>query len=95
MIHIILSVLVLISFYLNNKKQNKVMATLAEQVQEITGIVLKAKGEIVAKIDSLEAVIAEQGDVEAAIAELRTAVTGLDDLNPDAPTPEPEPAIEE
>jgi hypothetical protein len=47
----------------------------------------KAKAEIIAKVAALEAAIAAGGvvspEVEAALADLRGTVQGIDDLNPD------------
>lgn len=68
------------------------MVTKAEFVagaQELKAQILKAKGEIVARVAALEAVIAQQGDsvpqeVVDAFNDLKGPVQDLDDLNTDA-----------
>lgn len=65
---------------------------LAEQLKALTAQTEKAKAEIIAKVTSLEEAIANAGntspEVDAALAELKAAVQGVDDLNPDAPVEE-------
>lgn len=67
-------------------------AELAQALADIKAQADKAKAEIVAKIQALEDAIAAGGattpEVDAALADLKGSVQGLDDLNPDAtPTP--------
>lgn len=68
---------------------------LAQALTDLAAQSDKAKAEIVAKIDELEAAIANAGsttpEVDAALAALKNSVQGLDDLNVDAPAP-PAPA---
>lgn len=63
------------------------MTQLAEQLRAVKDQLSKATAEIMAKVANLEAVIAAAGvvnaDVEAALADVKTAAQMLDDLNPD------------
>ncbi len=64
---------------------------LAQALADLKTQADKAKAEIVAKVAELEAAIANAGsttpEVDAALAALKGSVQGLDDLNPDTPTP--------
>lgn len=64
-------------------------AELAKSLEDLKAQADKAKAEIVAKVQSLEDAIAAGGatspEVDAALADLKGSVQGLDDLNPDAP----------
>lgn len=63
-------------------------AELAQALSDLKAQADKAKAEVVAKVVALEAAVAAGGvvdpAVEAALVDLRGAVQGLDDLNPDA-----------
>jgi len=62
---------------------------LAQALKDLKAQADKAKAEIVAKVQSLEDAINAGGattpEVDAALADLKGSVQGLDDLNPDAP----------
>jgi seryl-tRNA synthetase len=73
-------------------KLESIMATqaeLAEQIRQSTVQTRKGIDEVLGKIKALEDVIAAGGSVspelEAAVAELKTASQALDDIVPDAP----------
>lgn len=73
-------------------KITNIMATQAELAQSLRDIKAqadKAQAEIIAAVAALEAALAAAGtttpEVDAALADLKTTVQGLDDLNPDAP----------
>lgn len=79
------------------KKLDKIMSDqtqLAADLQALTAQTEKAKAEIIAKVAELEAAITNAGnttpEVDAALAGLKAAVQGVDDLNADAPPPPPE-----
>jgi HAMP domain-containing protein len=58
-----------------------------DQIKALTAQVVKAKGEIVGKIQQLEDTINNGGDeaaVQAALDELKAAVQSVDDVVPDA-----------
>lgn len=65
-------------------------AELAQQLTDAAAEAVKSKAEIVAKISDLETAITNAGntspEVDAALANLKDAVKGIDDLVPDAPT---------
>jgi ribonuclease HI len=70
----------------------KIMVSQAEfvvQLQALAAQAVKTKGEILAAIAALEAAVATAGDigpeVQAAFADAKAAVQGIDDLNADAP----------
>ena len=68
----------------------KLTSTIMSQADEIRALkdpLNKSTGEINAKIDALEATLAENGDVETAIAELRDAVNANDAIVPDPEQP--------
>jgi septal ring factor EnvC (AmiA/AmiB activator) len=76
-------------------------AELAAQLQALKAQSDKSRGEIVAKFETLEAAIANQGqttpEVDAALADLKSSIQTTDDLIPDVPaeippteTPAPE-----
>lgn len=60
----------------------------AENARALAAQVNKAKGEILAKIEKLEAAQQASGNLtaeeESAMSELKTAVQGVDDIEPDA-----------
>jgi hypothetical protein len=71
---------------------NKIMATqaeLAQSLKDVAAQVDKTKTEITSKIADLEAAIGNSGnttpEVDDALAALKTAVQGVDDIVPDAP----------
>lgn len=68
-------------------------AELAQALNDAAAEAVKAKGEIVAKIADLETAIGNAGnttpEVDAALAALKDAVQGVDDIVPDAPPFEP------
>lgn len=75
----------------NNLKLDKIMAEqteLAVQIQELQAQVVKIGGEIVAKVEALEAALEAADDVtpevQAAFDALKAQVQTLDDMNPDA-----------
>ena len=75
-----------------NQLKELIMSTQAELATELTAVKAqldKAKQEIVDKLAALEAAIVAAGnttaEVDAALADLKGAAQGLDDLNPDAP----------
>lgn len=77
-----------------HQKVDTIIASQAEQAAKLRAIgeqIAKAKAEIVAAVDKLTAAVAAGGnttpEVDEATQALQTAVQGLDDLNPDAPTP--------
>lgn len=77
-------------------KLNQILMTQAELAQALTDAAaeaVKAKAEIVAKIADLEGAIANAGnttpEVDTALAALKEAVQGVDDIVPDAPPAEP------
>jgi hypothetical protein len=61
---------------------------LAQALEDLKAQADKAKGEIVTKIQTLEDAIAAGGvttpEVDAALADLKGSVQGIDDLNKDA-----------
>lgn len=63
-------------------------AELTQALVDLKAQADKSKAEIVAKVAALEAAVAAGGAVdpavEAALADLKGAVQGIDDLNPDA-----------
>jgi len=63
-------------------------AEIAEQLVALKAQVEKIKTEVTEKLQALADAIANQGnaspEVESALADLKTAVQGVDDLNPDA-----------
>lgn len=70
-------------------------AELAQSLADIKAQADKSKNEIIDKVTTLEEKIVAAGntspEVDAALADLKTSVQGLDDLNPDAPAPAPAP----
>lgn len=77
-----------------NSKLDNIMATQAELAQQLTDVatqVEKTKTEITTKISDLEAAIVAAGntspEVDAALASLKSAVQGVDDIVPDTPAP--------
>lgn len=64
-------------------------AEVAQQLTDLTNQVNKAKTEITEKIADLETAITNAGnttpEVDAALASLKAAVQGVDDIVPDAP----------
>lgn len=68
-------------------------AEFIQALNDATAEALKSKTEIVQKIADLEAAVNNQGntspEVDAAFAALKDAVTGIDDIVPDAPAPAP------
>lgn len=66
-------------------------AELAQALTDAAAEAVKAKGEIVSKIADLEAAITAAGntspDVDLALASLKEAVQGVDDIVADAPAP--------
>lgn len=64
-------------------------AELAQQLKDLTAQEEKAKAEILAKVANLEAAIVAAAnttpEVDAALADLKASVQGVDDLNEDAP----------
>lgn len=64
-------------------------AQLATQLQDLATQTEKARTEVLTKIGDLEAAIANAGnttpEVDAALAALKGAVQGVDDIVPDAP----------
>lgn len=67
---------------------------LAQQLRDIKTQADKGKAEILSKIQALEDAINSAGgtteEVDTALADLKSAVQGIDDIVPDAPAPEPE-----
>lgn len=70
------------------------MATQAQLAADLVALKAqteKAKAEILAKIATLEDAIVQAAlttpEVDAALADLKTSVQGVDDLNPDAVAP--------
>lgn len=79
--------------------ESNIMVTQAQQAQSLLDLgtqLTKAKGEIVAKVQTLEDAINAGGvtspEVDAAMAALKGDVQDLDDLNPDVVVPPPAPA---
>jgi len=75
------------------KKLNTMALSHAELAQQLTDVatqVEKSKAEITTKIADLEAAIQNAGnttqEVDNALAALKTAVQGVDDIVPDQPT---------
>lgn len=71
------------------------MATLAEHAADLAALkatLTKARDEIIARVDALEALLAAAGtttpEIDAEMSALRAIGAALDDLNPDAPPPE-------
>lgn len=68
-------------------------AELAQSLNDLKTQADKAKAEIVKKVADLETAITNAGnstpEVDAALANLKGSVQGLDDLNPDAAPPAP------
>lgn len=63
---------------------------LKEALDALTAQTDKVRAEVLAAIAALEAAVAAGNtspEVDAALASLRAAVQGVDDINPDAPTP--------
>lgn len=64
-------------------------AELATQLQDLAAQTEKARTEVLTKIGDLESAIANAGnttpEVDAALAALKGAVQGVDDIVPDAP----------
>lgn len=82
-------------------KLNKIMASQAELAQALVDLktqLTKVAGEITGQIQALEDALANAGgttpEVDAALAEVKTAVQALDDLNPDKPEEPSEPTEE-
>lgn len=65
---------------------------LAQQLRDIKTQADKGKAEILSKIQALEDAINAAGgtteEVDTALADLKSAVQGIDDIVPDAPNPE-------
>ena len=81
-----------------SRKADIIMASQTEQaaaLKAVTAQVAKAKKEIIDKVAALEAQITAGGastpEVDAAMQDLKDAVQGVDDLNPDAPPVTPAP----
>lgn len=73
------------------KLMAKTAQELAALIVESTAQTRKAHAEILTKIRNLEDIIAAGGDlsaIETAVAELSIASKAIDDIVPDAPTPE-------
>jgi len=75
---------------------------LVDDLKAVGDQLAKAKGEIVGKLDSLESALANAGtdsaEVTAAVAALKDAAQGLDDVVADAIAPAPvedAPVVEE
>ena len=71
-------------------KLEAIMATQAETVVQINALTTQV-AKVRAEVQNLIDVIATGGnttpELDAAVASLQSAMQGLDDLNPDAPTP--------
>jgi ABC-type transporter Mla subunit MlaD len=72
--------------------KDTLMATQAEHAADLVALknqADKAKAEIIAKVAALEAAIANGSgttpEVDAAMADLKGSIQGVDDLNQDAP----------
>lgn len=82
-----------ISHQIHQLKESTTMnsAELAQALNDLVAQENKAKAEIVQKIADLEAAIAAGSsttpEVDAALAALKAAVQGVDDIVPDAPAP--------
>ncbi len=79
-------------------KLEKIIMNQAELAQRLTGLATqsrKAHDEIVAKLAALQTAVDQAGaatpEVEAALADLTTAIQAEDDIVPDATTPPPAP----
>lgn len=77
-----------------NQKLNKIMATQAEELQELKDLKTqsdKATAKIIAKIATLEAAVTNAGDVSpevsAALDDLKASVGAEDAVVPDTTTP--------
>ena len=75
-----------------SRKADTIMASQTEQaaaLKALTAQVAKAKKEITDKVAALEAQIAAGGastpEVDVAMQDLKDAIQGVDDLNPDPP----------
>lgn len=84
------------------RKLNKIMATQTQEAEMLRAMkdqFMKAKGEIVGKIEALSDAVDTAGgttpEVDAAMADLQSVAQQLDDIVPDAPTAEPEAAPDE
>jgi uncharacterized protein involved in exopolysaccharide biosynthesis len=64
---------------------------LAQELTNLTAQGEKAKAEIIAAVAALEDALLNAGsttaEVDAALANLKATVQGIDDLNPDVPPP--------
>lgn len=76
------------------ERTGQIMATQAEtavQLQNLTAQISKVSGEVTTILAALEAARALAGETDPAVTAqvdaLKTAVQGVDDLNPDAPPP--------
>ena len=70
---------------------------LAAKLEQVNVQLGKAKEEIINQVNALQDALANvelPADAEAALNNLMGAAQALDDLNPDAPAPEPVPAEE-
>lgn len=63
--------------------EEKLMATTAEIIQEITAQINKSTVEIKDRIAALESALAGQGDINTALADLKAAVDANDAIVPD------------
>lgn len=68
--------------YLKLLQIEKIMSEQQEQIDALAAQLAKAKTEIIAKIDDLQAQIDAGEPVD--LTALKAAVQGIDDLNPDA-----------
>lgn len=72
------------------KRLETKMGAVANALAGVKDQLAKAQAEILAKIADLEAQLADAGKLdaadEAALADLKAAAQGLDDVVPDAPT---------
>jgi len=71
---------------------------LAAKLEQVNVQLGKAKEEIINQVNALQDALANvelPADAEVALNNLVGAAQALDDLNPDAPAPEPAPAPEE
>lgn len=85
----------LLEFHLLKEQNKAIIMTQAEELALLQALKVqneKAKGEILAKIATLETAVANAGntspEVDAALADLKTSIQSTDDIVPD-PAPAP------